>query len=324
MNDDIDIINQKLSKAHYVIANKFYTGDGVKRDMQTALKFYKLSANSGNIASQNNLALMYHKGEGVTKSITFAERHYRIAADLGSVSSQFNLANLYINEHNGKSAKREIVKYLLMASGAGYVPAINLLASIYQYGGHGVDQDLSKSISLYKSSIKKGSSDALNSLGIIYSTTMDEPNYALSMALFSEASLLNHPAAKYNLATLYQNGEGTTMDLKKAHKLYLDSALLGYKDAMYNLAVTYKDGIGVEPDLQLCIDWLSKLSTMGDVVAMFNLAEIYEIDASVLDKDLAKYWYKEAASKFCGPAIMALKRINELSSPENLIYVEFN
>lgn len=323
MNDDIDVINKKLSNAHYVIANKFYKGDGVERDMQTALKFYKLSANSGNIASQNNLASMYHKGEGVTKSITFAERHYRIAADLGSVSSQFNLANLYINEHNGKSAKKEIVKYLLMACTSGYVPALNLLASIYQYGGHGIEQDLAKAVSLYGSSIKKGSADALNSLGIIHSTTSDEPNFSLALGLFSEASLLNHPAAKYNLATLYQNGEGTTIDLKKAHKLYLDSALLGYKDAMYNLAITYKDGIGVEEDIGRCIDWLSKLSALGDVFAMFNLAEIYENENSVFDEDLANYWYKEAAAKFCGPAIMALKRIKNLNTPTNLIYIDF-
>ena len=326
MFTDISIINQKIGSAHYKIANSYYTGNGAKQDFKLALKHYMFAADNGNIPSQNNLGAMYLSGEGTIPSITNAQKYFQIAADNGSTQSQFNLARLYLDEHSTIYSKKQALKYLHLASKNKYIPALTLLASIYQYGNSAVRPDLDKAISLYKTAASKSSSHAQNELGVIYSSILSpsQPNKAIKY--FSMASIAGFSEAKYNLATMFHNGEGVQIKLKKAFNLYSEAANAGHVNAMYNLAIMYKDASGVQEDIDLSIHWLKRCALVDDVGAMYNLGVIYRYGFSSIKPNLSlsRHWFTKASKLFCGPAISELNSLNsELEKKSNLIFVDF-
>lgn len=324
-------INEKISIAHYCLGNKYYYGSGVERNLGVALKWYTLSADNGNVSSQNNLGSMYHKGEGTSQSITLAEKYYKEASDNGSHIAQYNLAVLYIDHHSTRYSKRQAVKYLSLASGSGHIPALNVLASMYQYGSSSVSRDLELAIRLFKTASDKGSVRAKNSLGIIYSTSMSDPVYAKALKFFSEAALLGSSEAKYNLATMYQNGEGRKANLHKAFSLYKLAAEDDFIDAMYNLAIFYKSGIGCEQSIDKFLFWLKRAGDGGDTVSVWNLGEVYRLGLFGVSKNisLATFWHEKGASLYCGMSVESLQKIKletttKITQSKNKIFINFD
>jgi len=55
-------------------------GLGVKKDLKTAIDFYRLSANDGYSSAQNSLGNAYLKGVGVKKDLKTAIYYYKLAA----------------------------------------------------------------------------------------------------------------------------------------------------------------------------------------------------------------------------------------------------
>ena len=66
--------------AKFNIAYMYETGLGIKKNMQNAIYFYKLSANDGYDVAQNNLGNAYLKGLGVEKNVQTAIYYYNLAA----------------------------------------------------------------------------------------------------------------------------------------------------------------------------------------------------------------------------------------------------
>ena len=58
-------------------------------------------------------------------------------------------------------------------------------------------------------------------------------------------------AAQFNLALMYDSGQGVTQDYKKALKWYRLAAEQGYLSAQYNLGWMHTNGRGVIQDLVL-------------------------------------------------------------------------
>ena len=59
------------------------------------MKWYRLAAEQGNAAAQNNLGLMYGLGQGVPQDDAEAVKWYRLAAAQGYAGAQYNLALMY-------------------------------------------------------------------------------------------------------------------------------------------------------------------------------------------------------------------------------------
>lgn len=66
--------------AKYNIGFMHEYGLGVKKDINKALIFYKMSANDGYDVAQNNLGNAYLKGIGVKQDLKIAIRYYKLAA----------------------------------------------------------------------------------------------------------------------------------------------------------------------------------------------------------------------------------------------------
>ena len=73
-------------------------GNGVPQDYKEAVRLYRLAADQGYALAQYNLGYCYQYGQGVTKDLDEAIRLYRLAAKGGSKTAKTNLARLGVSE----------------------------------------------------------------------------------------------------------------------------------------------------------------------------------------------------------------------------------
>jgi S1-C subfamily serine protease len=83
------------AEAQFNLGNKYYEGEGVKKDFIEALKWYRKAAEQGYADAQNSLGNMYYEGEGVEKNFVESVKWFRKAAEQGDATSQFCLGACY-------------------------------------------------------------------------------------------------------------------------------------------------------------------------------------------------------------------------------------
>ena len=104
---DVDDIKQLRSlaesgkaEAQYYLAFRYSKGDGVARNINEAMRWYRLSAAQGYAAAQHALGIIFNNGEGgVTRDYREAMKWYRLAADKGYALAQTNLGGMYGQGH---------------------------------------------------------------------------------------------------------------------------------------------------------------------------------------------------------------------------------
>ncbi|HZE27867.1 MAG TPA: tetratricopeptide repeat protein, partial [Terriglobales bacterium] len=77
------------------LASMYFTGRGVRRDLQEAAFWFHAAAERGVPEAQNNLAVLYYTGAGVPRDYAESARWVRRAADQGYVAAQADLGYLY-------------------------------------------------------------------------------------------------------------------------------------------------------------------------------------------------------------------------------------
>ena len=74
---------RKHSKSQNNLGHMYHHGiipTGVLQDYNTAVKWYRLSAEQGYASAQFNLGLMYHEGQGVPQDDKTAAKWWKLAA----------------------------------------------------------------------------------------------------------------------------------------------------------------------------------------------------------------------------------------------------
>ena len=93
----------------------------------------------------------------------------------------------------------------------------------------------------------------------------------------------------YNLAQIYEGGEGIEKDLAKAIELYEKSVELNNSYSMNNLAFIYEVGNEIiKKDSKKAISLYEKAAKLNNSSAIYNLALIYEKGDGVIEKNLEK------------------------------------
>ena len=105
--------------------------------------------------------------------------------------------------------------------------------------------------------------------------------------------------AQYELGYVYETGDGTSKNIKKAIYWYQKSAIQGYPAARYRLGVLFGSGEGVRQDFYVSAKWLRMAATFDDhTLAQFRLAELYYTGRGVEhDYTQAIHFYTLAANK---------------------------
>ena len=122
-------------------------------------------------------------------------------------------------------------------------------------------------------------------------------DYSEAAKWFLKAAEQGDADAQYNLALMYENGEGVKKDYKEAVRWYTKAAEQGYASAQYMLGYMYCNGLGVK-DYSEALKWYRKAAEQGDADAQGNLGWMYANGLGVSrDYKEAVKWYRKSAEK---------------------------
>ena len=122
-------------------------------------------------------------------------------------------------------------------------------------------------------------------------TAYNSGDFATALREWTPLAEQGNASAQYNLALMYDFGEGVLQDYKTAVKWYTLAAEQGNADAQYNLALMYKNGEGVLQDYKTAVKWYRLAAEQGHAKAQTNLGVMYaKGDGVIADKVYAHMW----------------------------------
>lgn len=102
-------------------------------------------------------------------------------------------------------------------------------------------------LATYQQYAAQGNAEAMNGLGLIYSSGIGVAvNETLSVEWFEKSRQNGYPKAYYNMALLYKEGVGVKKDLAISLDYFQKAAQGGYNRAYYEWGVMHKKGLGTE------------------------------------------------------------------------------
>lgn len=211
-------------EAMYDLADAYYDGEGVDKNMSLAIKWMTKAADAGYIKAQTSLGATYFHGmEGLEQNYALSEKYLMLAAKKDNTDAQAFISFLYIVMEDYEKA----LFWARKAAQMEHPQACFALGKIYDEG-LGVEVDHKEGLKWFEKAAKNGDADAQNIVG----------NY-------------------------YNNGEFVARDYEKAFKYYQMAALQGHLWGMYNLGGYYASGVGTGIDLMKAGEWLRKAADGG-------------------------------------------------------------
>jgi len=114
---------------------------------------------------------------------------------------------------------------------------------------------------------------------------------------FRKAAEQGYAIAQYNLAVMYESGQGVSVDPVEASAWYLKAAEQGQADSEYKIGACYQNGKGVKQDFVVAVLWLQKAADQGNADAKHNLGEAYRLGQGVPQD------FRKAMALFCDAAM---------------------
>jgi TPR repeat protein len=128
-------------------------------------------------------------------------------------------------------------------------------------------------------------------------------DYAAALRQLRPLAEGGDPRAQFDLAEMYESGQGVYTDHEEALRWYRKSALQGDPLAGLRLAGKYAEGDGVPRDSEEAVRWLRPLAERGIPIAQFHLGQMYRDGEGVpRDMSLAMRWIHLAAEQGLAPA----------------------
>jgi len=114
------LAEQGAPKAQFKLGDMYNFGEGVTKNHEEAVKWYRFSAEHGNSDAQNNLGVNYENGRGVRQNHKEAAKWYRFSAEQGNSEAQNNLGVLYYLGKGVSKDYKEAHKWFIIAGANGH------------------------------------------------------------------------------------------------------------------------------------------------------------------------------------------------------------
>jgi hypothetical protein len=111
------------AKAQYELGKKYYYGNGVKKDVAEAVRWYRKAADQGDATAQSALGDAYMEGNGVQSDWPEAVKWFRKAADQGDAKAQYDLGLLYRTGTGVQQDDAQAIVWYQKAAAQGYEDA---------------------------------------------------------------------------------------------------------------------------------------------------------------------------------------------------------
>jgi TPR repeat protein len=206
-------------------------------DIQQAIHWYRVAANSGDPLAQTELGMMLEGGLGTAADLIQAREWYRLAA------------------------------------ADGYPPAMVLLASLYSQG-KGIAQDREEAFRLLQRAAEQGYAPAKTDLAVLYLFGADAPGHDVDAVRLLRKAAGRDPKAAFVLGWCYQEERGVKRDLAGAAHWYTKAANQGFAGAENNLGLLYETGGGVPADSAAALSWYRRAAEHGMPDAALSVAKL--------------------------------------------------
>lgn len=155
-------------EAGYHLANRYYYGEGVEKDLEKSLKYFLECANLAGteeyiVMSQFNVGNSYFNGEGVDKDLNEAFKWYLKAADNGHPSAQFNVGLSYYKGMYLEQDFEKAFEYMKEAADNEVAMAQYVVGTMF-LAGHGVKHNPDYAKYYFKKAADNGDNNALHVL----------------------------------------------------------------------------------------------------------------------------------------------------------------
>jgi len=127
--------NANIPEASFALGAMYYSGLGMRVNIQKALNYYQKAAENNYTPAQTTLALLYMQGEAVERNPEKAIALAQKAAENNDVEAQIILARWFENGEHVKQDMEQAVRFYEMAAKNGDINAKMALSVIYKNGG---------------------------------------------------------------------------------------------------------------------------------------------------------------------------------------------
>lgn len=294
--------SQGHAPSQFALGTMYDDGVGVAQDDSAAAKWYRLAADQGHAVAQNNLGVLFKNGEGVVQDYGSAVRWFRLAADQGYQLAQLNLAIMYSRGYGVRQDFGQAFKLTELAAMDRAVPVNGDSDSGSRFsigiGLEGVDiVSLKKREGKVKTS--PGLASAQFNLAVMYQEGQGvKRDMESALKWYEAAANQGYMEAQYNLGLLHDRFLGSARDTKEAIKWYRLAAKQGYADAQTNLGLMFEEGRPeFSVDYKEAIKWYRLSAAQGNTAAQINLGLMY-LEGHGVPKDYiqAYMWFEIAAA----------------------------
>jgi TPR repeat protein len=275
--------------------NYFYGRNGVNRDNQQAVVWYRRAAKQGYAEAEFTLGQVYENGWGANQDLALAKRWYRDAARQGIEAADAALKRL--EGENTQSAPSALsMPNESTAPTAAQTEYIR--GNDYLYGRNGVSQDYQQAILWYQKAANQGNAKAQVQLAWFYESGLGvEKDNAQARLWYQRAADQGNLFAQTALTRLQASADTSTPTAGSG------GPLVGECDRSDN---------SVDTTIPVCAAALAakRAAEQGDAEAQTQLAWLYESGLGVgKDYARARLWYQRAADQGNQFAKTALTRL---------------
>jgi uncharacterized protein len=235
----------------------------------------RVKADSGDPDAENDLGVRYRMGEGVEKDKEEAVRWYRKAAKHGSAAAMFNLGAAYYNgdgvgvddvvscawfllaEEAGHPGADEAVRRATSESASRPIVAAEKVGEMYEKGEE-LSKNAGNALKWYRRAADSGSPQAsLNAAALLANApNPTQENLEEARKRCEDAAKSDYGPAAFCMATIYKRGLGVAQDAAESAKWLIRAANDGHPKAMLQLGEAYWKGDGVKPNLITAYVWI--------------------------------------------------------------------
>lgn len=212
--------------AQYDLAECYYEGYGIEKDLEKAYFWYSKAADQGDAEAIYSLGWMYMNGEFVAKNFDKGFQLYTTAAEKGSSSAQFAIGELYYDGEQVNKDYEKAYKWFLKAAEQDHDEAQFSLGWMYQHG-QGVEEDLNKAKMWYKKAADNEYDDAITELAKIEEKERQEKADAAAI----QTAMKKMVGHTYSCSDLDLGGDGAAMFATTGIKLTQSVTFISSKQA---------------------------------------------------------------------------------------------
>jgi TPR repeat protein len=127
-------------------------------------------------------------------------------------------------------------------------------------------------------------------------SALAKKDYKTALNYFQQGAKEGHAVAEYQLALLYEKGQGIQRNAAQACFWYEQAANHGSARAQFALGFLHTQGQLKPLNFMEAARWFEQAARQGDAEAQYNLGLLYEKGRGVpQDYNKAAHWYKKAA-----------------------------